>query len=38
MMREQQRRKWREDNREAINAYNRRINESCVYGEGLRSF
>jgi antitoxin CcdA len=38
MMREQQRRKWREDNREAINAYNRRITESGVYGEGLRSF
>ena len=28
LMREQQRRKWREDNREAINAYNQRITES----------
>ena len=38
MMREQQRRKWREENREAVDAYNRRIAESGVFSEGLRRF
>jgi antitoxin CcdA len=38
MMRQQQRRKWREENREAIDAYNRRITESGVFSKGLRRF
>ena len=38
MMREQQRRKWREENREAIDTYNRRISESGLFSEGLRKF
>ena len=38
MMREQQRRKWRQENREAIDEYNRRINQSGTFSEGMRSF
>jgi antitoxin CcdA len=38
MMREQQRRKWREENREAIDAYNRRITSCGVFSDGLRRF
>jgi antitoxin CcdA len=38
MMREQQRRKWREENREAIDAYNRRITSAGVFSDGLRRF
>ena len=38
MMREQQRRKWRDENREAIDAYNRRIASSGVFSDGVRRF
>ena len=38
MVREQQRRKWREENREAVDTYNRRITMTGVFSEGLRRF
>ena len=38
MVREQPRRKWREANREAIDAYNRRITSSGVFSDGVRRF
>jgi antitoxin CcdA len=38
MLLEEKRRAWREENREAINAYNRRIEEQGVFSNGLRGF
>lgn len=38
MLLEIDRGKWREENREAIEAYNRRIEASGVFSDGLRSF
>jgi antitoxin CcdA len=38
IVRAEQRRKWREENREAIESYNQRIAESGVFSEGLRRF
>jgi antitoxin CcdA len=35
---EEKRREWREENREAIEAYNRRIGACGVFSEGLRRF
>ena len=35
---EEKRRKWLEDNRDAIQIYNRRIEGSGVFSDGLRSF
>lgn len=38
LMVEESRRKWREENREAIDAYNRRVEASGVFSDGLRRF
>jgi antitoxin CcdA len=38
MLLEENRRKWREENQDAIDAYNRRIETCGVFGEGLRRF
>jgi antitoxin CcdA len=38
MLLEEKRREWREENREAIDAYNRRIEASGVFSVGLRRF
>lgn len=38
MLLEEKRRAWREENREAIDAYNRRIEEKGVFSNGLRGF
>lgn len=38
MLLEEKRREWREENRDAIDAYNRRIEAKGVFSEGLRSF
>lgn len=38
MLLEEKRRQWREENRDAIEAYNLRIEASGVFGEGLRRF
>jgi antitoxin CcdA len=35
---DEKRRVWREENREAIDAYNRRIEEQGVFSDGLRGF
>ena len=35
---EEKRRAWRDENREAIDAYNRRIEEQGVFSNGLRGF
>jgi antitoxin CcdA len=35
---EAKRRTWLEDNRDAIETYNRRIGESGAFSDGLRSF
>jgi antitoxin CcdA len=35
---DEKRRSWKEENREAINAYNRRIRENGVFSNGLRRF
>ncbi|GLI33269.1 type II toxin-antitoxin system CcdA family antitoxin [Desulforhabdus amnigena] len=35
---EEKRREWREENREAIEAYNRRIEAGGVFSDGLRRF
>jgi antitoxin CcdA len=35
---EEKRREWREENRDAIEAYNRRIEAGGVFSEGLRRF
>jgi antitoxin CcdA len=38
MLLEEKRREWREENREAIEAYNRRIETGGVFSDGLRRF
>ena len=38
LLREGKRRKWLEENREAIEDYNRRIEASGVFSDGLRRF
>lgn len=38
MLLEENRCKWREENKEAIEAYNRRIEASGVFSENLRKF
>ena len=38
MLLDEKRRAWREENREAIDAYNRRIEEQGVFSNGLRGF
>jgi antitoxin CcdA len=35
---EEKRREWREENRDAIEAYNRRIETGGVFSDGLRRF
>ena len=35
---EEKRQAWRDENREAIDAYNRRIEEQGVFSNGLRGF
>ena len=38
MLLDEKRRAWREENREAIDAYNRHIEEQGVFSDGLRGF
>jgi antitoxin CcdA len=38
MLLEENRCKWREENKEAIEAYNRRIEDSGVFSDKLRNF
>jgi antitoxin CcdA len=38
MLQETRRRQWREENRDAIDAYNRRIEAGGAFSDGLRSF
>ena len=38
MLLEEKRREWREENREAIEEYNRRIEAGGVFSDGLRRF
>lgn len=38
MLLEEKRRKWREENRDAIDDYNRRIEAKGVFSDGLRCF
>ena len=38
MLLEEKRREWREENRDAIEAYNRRIETGGVFSAGLRRF
>jgi antitoxin CcdA len=38
MLLEEKRREWREENRDAIEAYNRRIEAGGVFSDGLRRF
>ena len=38
MLLEENRREWREENRDAIEAYNRRIETGGVFSDGLRRF
>jgi antitoxin CcdA len=38
MLLEEKRREWREENRDAIEAYNRRIEAECAFSDGLRRF
>lgn len=38
LLREEKRRKWREENREAIDEYNRRVETKGVFSDGLRRF
>jgi len=35
---EKQKEAWRKDNRDAVNAYNRRVEEQGVFSDGLRRF
>jgi len=34
----EKRRRWRDENRDAIEAYNRRVEKNGVFSDGLRSF
>jgi antitoxin CcdA len=38
MLLEEKRREWREENRDAIEAYNRRIETGVLFSDGLREF
>ena len=38
ILREEKRREWREQNKEAIEEYNRRIEARGVFSDGLRQF
>lgn len=38
LLREEKRQKWQEENQEAIEDYNRRIEASGVFSDGLRHF
>jgi antitoxin CcdA len=38
MLLDEKRREWREENREAIEAYNRRIEADGMFSDGLRKF
>ena len=38
LVKEKQRNKWLEENREALEAYNARIDEHGIFGEDLRRF
>ncbi len=38
MLRDEKRRDWQEENREAIEEYNRRIEARGVFSDGLRQF
>ena len=38
LLREENSRKWKEENREAIDDYNRRIEAHGTFGDGLRRF
>jgi antitoxin CcdA len=38
ILRGKNQRKWKQDNREAIEAYNRRIERDGVFSDGLRTF
>ena len=38
LIREEKRRNWREENREAVDDYNRRIEAGGVFSDGLRHF
>lgn len=38
MVLEEKRREWKEENRDAIEAYNRRIEAGGVFSDGLRRF
>jgi antitoxin CcdA len=38
LLREEKRRKWQEDNRQAIEDYNRRIESAGIFSDGLRRF
>ncbi len=38
MLRDEKRRNWQEENREAIEEYNRRIEARGVFSDGLRQF
>jgi antitoxin CcdA len=38
MLLEEKRREWRDENRDAIEAYNRRIEENGAFSDGLRRF
>jgi len=35
---DEKRRAWKKENREAIDAYNRRISENGIFSDGLRRF
>ena len=38
ILRDEKRRNWKEENREAVEEYNRRIEASGVFSDGLRRF
>jgi len=38
LLREEKRRRWQEENREAIEDYNRRIEAAGIFSDGLRRF
>ena len=38
MLLQEKRRKWKEENQDAVDDYNRRIEASGVFSEGLRGF
>jgi len=38
LLREERRRRWQEENREAVDEYNKRIETRGVFSDGLRQF